>query len=155
MSELAEQKYYISLSKLASTISEMAKNYLDDFFDFIRNAIAIIKNKLEDFLKQIKKFIKKIIGTFNTKMRIKKQEDNIREKIEKIHINTKKDFNLINNNNIDDINKFKELQFKLIEEDKEKRIKECNEKYKNIMEKLDLIKDKTDFYKFLESLKLN
>lgn len=155
MSELAEQKYYISLSKLASTISEMAKNYLDDFFDFIRNAIAIIKNKLEDFLKQIKKFIKKIIGTFNTKMRIKKQEDNIREKIEKIHINTKKDFNLINNNNIDDINKFKELQFKLIEEEKEKRIKECNEKYKNIMEKLDLIKDKTDFYKFLESLKLN
>lgn len=155
MSELAEQKYYISLSKLASTISEMAKNYLDDFFDFIRNAIAIIKNKLEDFLKQIKKFIKKIIDTFNTKMRIKKQEDNIREKIEKIHINTKKDFNLINNNNIDDINKFKELQFKLIEEEKEKRIKECNEKYKNIMEKLDLIKDKTDFYKFLESLKLN
>ena len=155
MSELAEQKYYISLSKLASTISEMAKNYLDDFFDFIRNAIAIIKNKLEDFLKQIKKFIKKIIDTFNTKMRIKKQEDNIKEKIEKIHINTKKDFNLINNNNIDDINKFKELQFKLIEEDKEKRIKECNEKYKNIMEKLDLIKDKTDFYKFLESLKLN
>ena len=155
MSELAEQKYYISLSKLASTISEMAKNYLDDFFDFIRNAIAIIKNKLEDFLKQIKKFIKKIIDTFNTKMRIKKQEDNIKEKIEKIHINTKKDFNLINNNNIDDINKFKELQFKLIEEEKEKRIKECNEKYKNIMEKLDLIKDKTDFYKFLESLKLN
>ena len=68
--------------------------------------------------------------------RIKKQEDNIREKIEKIHINTKKDFNLINNNNIDDINKFKELQFKLIEVEKEKRIKECYEKYKNIMEKL-------------------
>ena len=88
---------------------------------------------------------RKIIQEYEMRM-MKKSEDNCS--------NRKINFDSLNINNDDESNKFKESQFKLIEEEKEKRIAECNEKYKNIMDKLDLIKDRDEFFEFLKNLKV-
>ena len=88
---------------------------------------------------------KKIIQEYEMRM-MKKSENNCS--------NRKINFDSLNINNDDESNNFKELQFKLIEEEKEKRKAECNEKYKNIMDKLDLIKDRDEFFEFLKNLKL-
>ena len=88
---------------------------------------------------------RKIIQEYEMR-KMKKSEDNCS--------NRKINFDSLNINNDDESNKFKESQFKLIEEEKEKRIAECNEKYKNIMDKLDLIKDRDEFFEFLKNLKV-
>ena len=88
---------------------------------------------------------RKIIQEYEMR-KMKKSEDNCS--------NRKINFDSLNINNDDESNKFKESQFKLIEEEKEKRITECNEKYKNIMDKLDLIKDRDEFFEFLKNLKV-
>ena len=88
---------------------------------------------------------RKIIQEYEMR-KMKKSEDNCS--------NRKINFDSLNMNNDDESNNFKELQFKLIEEEKEKRIAECNEKYQNIMEKLDLIQDRDEFFEFLKNLKV-
>ena len=82
------------------------------------------------------------------------QEKKMKTRFENNYAKIKVNFESIEIKNLDDINNFKESQIKSIEEGKEKRIKECNEKYKNIMDKLDLIKNRDEFYDFLKSLDL-
>ena len=82
------------------------------------------------------------------------QEKEIKKRYENNYDKIKVNFESIEIKNLDDINNFKESQIKSIEEEKEKRIKECNEKYKNIMDKLDLIKNRDEFYDFLKTFDL-
>ena len=82
------------------------------------------------------------------------QEKEMKKRFENNYAKIKANFESIEIKNFDDINNFKESQIKFIEEGKEKRIKECNEKYKNIMDKLDLIKNRDEFYDFLKTFDL-
>ena len=82
------------------------------------------------------------------------QEKEMKTRFENNYAKIKANFESIEIKNLDDINNFKESQIKSIEEGKENRIKECNEKYKNIMDKLDLIKNRDEFYDFLKTFDL-
>lgn len=58
----------------------------------------------------------------------------MKKRFENNYSKIKVNFESIEINNFDDINNFKESQIESFEEEKEKRIKECNEEYKHIMD---------------------
>ena len=184
MSEAGNNKHYLSLSKFLINFYEEKKYYyylrfflrmqikkrvdyysldsdlfyaktsLIEFATFMKQITNNKINKFDYFLEQIHQLIEEI-DIYNKVVRIRLYEYKMRKKNEEKYNSRNNIYGPFKFDNIDDIDKIKELQFKSIEEEKEKKIKECNEKYKNIMDKLDLIKDKNDFYELLKTLKLN
>ena len=137
-----------SLNGFAKILKEISKINFGNTLEQIQQLFKGMENyeKLRfEIFQEYEARKRKIIQEYEMRM-MKKSEDNCS--------NRKINFDSLNINNDDESNKFKESQFKLIEEEKEKRITECNEKYKNIMDKLDLIKDRDEFFEFLKNLKV-
>ena len=137
-----------SLNGFAKILKEISKINFGNTLEQIQQLFKGMENyeKLRfEIFQEYEARKRKIIQEYEMR-KMKKSEDNCS--------NRKINFDSLNINNDDESNKFKESQFKLIEEEKEKRITECNEKYKNIMDKLDLIKDRDEFFEFLKNLKV-
>ena len=137
-----------SLNGFAKILKEISKINFGNTLEQIQQLFKGMENyeKLRfEIFQEYEARKRKIIQEYEMR-KMKKSEDNCS--------NRKINFDSLNINNDDESNKFKESQFKLIEEEKEKRIAECNEKYKNIMDKLDLIKDRDEFFEFLKNLKV-
>jgi hypothetical protein len=129
------------------------KNILIEFENFFKEKNKI-KEKIELCLKEIDELLSEIEIHEEYKRKMY-QEYLIKKKCRENYDIRKKKFYSFEMKNSDDPDNFRESQLKLIEEEKEKKIKESNEKYKNIMDKLDLIKNREEFYEFLKTLKLN
>lgn len=127
---------------------------IDNLIRIAQSMKAINNKKFSDFLEKINQLIEEI-NIYNKILKDRLQEYERRKKFENNLNILEKKFKSFNINNFDDIHREKESQFKIIEQEKEKKIRETNEKYKNIMEKLDSIQDKNEFYEFLKNLKLN
>ena len=137
-----------SLNGFAKILKEISKINFGNTLEQIQQLFKGMENyeKLRfEIFQEYEARKRKIIQEYEMR-KMKKSEDNCS--------NRKINFDSLNINNDDESNKFKESQFKLIEEEKEKIITECNEKYKNIMDKLDLIKDRDEFFEFLKNLKV-
>lgn len=127
---------------------------IDNLIRIAQSMKAINNKKFSDFLEKINQLIEEI-NIYNKILKDRLQEYERRKKFENNLNILEKKFKSFNINNFDDIHREKESQFKIIEQEKEKKIRETNVKYKNIMEKLDSIQDKNEFYEFLKNLKLN
>lgn len=163
-----EEKYYsldfedikTSLNGFANILKEISKINFGNTFEQIQQLFKGMENyeKLRfEIFQEYETRKRKIIQEYEIWKRrkiIQEYEKRMMKKSENNCSNRKINFDSLNMNNDDESNNFKELQFKLIEEEKEKRIAECNEKYQNIMEKLDLIQDRDEFFEFLKNLKL-
>ena len=114
-------------------------------------------DKRKDIFDYYLKDLEQIFGEFKNYEKLRRnihQQKLIRKKCMGNYAIRTKNFNSFEMKNEQDINKVKESMLKSIEDEKNNKIKECNEKYKIIMDKLDSIKDKNEFYEFLKSLKL-
>ena len=163
-----EEKYYsldfedikTSLNGFTNILKEISKINFGNTLEQIQQLFKGMENyeKLRfEIFQEYETRKRKIIQQYEMRKRkkiIQEYEMRMMKKSENNCSNRKINFDSLNINNDDESNNFKELQFKLIEEEKEKRIAECNEKYKNIMDKLDLIKDRDEFFEFLKNLKL-
>ena len=162
MSESSNKKYFhLSRSVPKPRINKIGghnflefkntKKLLRGFSAFQENKKR--KNKFDNSLGLIYQLTNEVENYEKIRRKIL-QEKKMKTRFENNYAKIKVNFESIEIKNLDDINNFKESQIKFIEEGKEKRIKECNEKYKNIMDKLDLIKNRDEFYDFLKTFDL-
>ena len=162
MSESSNKKYFhLSRSVSKPRINKIGghnflefkntKKLLRGFSAFQENKKR--KNKFDNSLGLIYQLTNEVENYEKIRRKIL-QEKKMKTRFENNYAKIKVNFESIEIKNLDDINNFKESQIKFIEEGKEKRIKECNEKYKNIMDKLDLIKNRDEFYDFLKTFDL-